>query len=91
LPYLPFVLDTDNASSASDFNLTVRRARYDFAQTLIELFDERFLSTYVAWADANHVKARIQAYGRETHPLHGSMKVHLPEGETWLWLDPTAV
>jgi hypothetical protein len=88
LPYLPFVLDTDNASSASDFNLTVRRARYDFAQTLIELFDERFLSTYVAWADANHVKARIQAYGRETHPLHGSMKVHLPEGETWLWLDP---
>jgi hypothetical protein len=87
LPYLPFVLDSDNALSASDFNLTVRRARYDFDKTLIELFDERFLSTYVEWAEANHVKARIQAYGREIHPLHGSMKAHLPEGETWLWVD----
>ncbi len=88
LPYLPFVLDADNAPAESDFNRTVRRVRYDFDKTLIELFDERFLSTYVAWAEANHVKARMQAYGRETHPLHGSMKVHLPEGETWLWLDP---
>ncbi len=87
LPFLPFVLDADNVRSASDFNLTVRRARYDFAKTLIELFDERFLSTYVGWAEANHVKARIQAYGREIHPLHGSMKAHLPEGETWLWVD----
>jgi alpha-L-rhamnosidase len=88
LPYLPFVLDEDNARSTSDFNLAIRRARYDFDKTLIELFDERFISTYVAWADANHVKARIQAYGREIHPLHGSMKAELPEGETWLWLDP---
>jgi len=78
LPYLPFVLDADNAPAESDFNRTVRRVRYDFDKTLIELFDERFLSTYVAWAEANHVKARMQAYGRETHPLHGSMKVHLP-------------
>ncbi len=88
VPYLPFVLDTDNARSTSDFILTVRRARYDFDKTLIELFDERFLSTYLSWAEANHVKARIQAYGREIHPLHGSMRAHLPEGETWLWLDP---
>jgi hypothetical protein len=87
LPYLPFVLDGDGAVPDSAFKLTIRRARYDFDRTLIELFDERFLSTYVAWAEANQVKARIQAYGRETHPLHGSMKAHLPEGETWLWVD----
>ncbi|MEO6005315.1 MAG: glycosyl hydrolase [Opitutus sp.] len=86
-PYLPFVLDTDAPISTTAFNQTVRRARYDFDRTLLELFDERFLSTYVAWAKANGLKARIQAYGRETHPLHGSMKVDLPEGETWLWLD----
>jgi alpha-L-rhamnosidase len=88
LPYLPFVLDADDGGAAANFELTVRRARYDFDKTLIELFDERFLSTYVAWAESNHVKARIQAYGRETHPLQGSMKVDLPEGETWLWVDP---
>lgn len=87
LPYLPFVLDAGPAASASDFTLAVQRARYDFDKTLIELFDERFLSTYLAWAKANQVKARIQAYGRETHPLHGSMKAQLPEGESWLWVD----
>jgi hypothetical protein len=87
LPYLPFVLDADQTASTTGFSLTVRRVRYDFVRTLIELFDERFLSTYVAWARTNHVKARIQAYGRETHPLHGSMKVDLPEGESWLWVD----
>ena len=27
----------------------------------------------------------MQAYGRETHPLEGSLLPDLPEGETWLW------
>jgi hypothetical protein len=88
LPYLPYVLETDDPAAKGGFNDTVRRARYDFSRTLVELFDERFLATYVAWAAANGVKARIQAYGRESHPLHGSMRAELPEGETWLWLDP---
>src|SRR5690606_30927676 len=87
LPYLPFILESDNAASDSGFTGTIRRARYDFDKTIVELFHERFLTTYVAWAEANHVKARIQAYGRELHPLQGSMSVPLPEGETWLWVD----
>lgn len=87
LPYLPFALDEDGALPAGEFRDTIRRARHDFCRTLIELFDERFLDTYRAWAAANGVKARIQAYGRETHPLHGSMQADLPEGETWLWVD----
>lgn len=87
-PYLPFILDAPSASP-STFNQVVLRARYDFCRTLVELFEERFIGTYVAWAGANGVKARIQAYGREAHPLHGSMAVSLPEGETWLWMDKT--
>ena len=83
--YLPFVLDDDVPDSNSAFFKTVRRVRYDFSRTMIELFEERFVATFVKFCEENGVLARVQAYGRETHPLHGGMQVHLPEGETWLW------
>ena len=88
-PYLPFVLDHDQPAMppGREFQDTVRRVRYDFVKTLINLFEERFMKTYVAWAEENGMQARIQGYGRETHPLHGAMVPHLPEGETWLWHD----
>jgi len=84
-PYLPFILDSEAGSEDNSIGDTVRRARYDFCKTLIELFHERFLQTYVAWCRDNGLRSRIQAYGRETHPLGGSMLVDLPEGESWLW------
>ncbi len=84
-PYLPFVLDMANASSETQLGDTARRARYDFNRTLVELFGERFLKTYAAWCRENGVLSRIQAYGRESHPLEGSLLVDLPEGESWLW------
>ncbi|MDX2024623.1 MAG: glycosyl hydrolase [Deltaproteobacteria bacterium] len=86
-PYLPFVLDADVPDADSAFFRTVRRARYDFARTLVELFETRFVGTFVRFCEEQGVLARVQAYGRETHPLHGGMQVHLPEGETWLWHD----
>jgi hypothetical protein len=84
-PYLPFVLDRDEPSDESPRADTVRRARYDFHRTVVELFQERFLATYVGWAHENGLLARMQAYGRETHVLEGSLQVDLPEGESWLW------
>lgn len=85
-PVLPFLLDAPApADERSGFHDTVRRARYDFCRTLTELFEERFIATYGQWARDQGVLARMQAYGREAHPLHGSMAVALPEGETWLW------
>ncbi len=84
-PYLPFILDMSNASSETGLGDTARRARYDFNRTLVELFGERFLQTYAAWCKENGVLSRIQAYGRESHPLEGSLLVDLPEGESWLW------
>jgi hypothetical protein len=84
-PYLPFVLDRDDPGDDTPRADTVRRARYDFNRTVVELFHERFLRTYVDWAHENGLLARIQAYGRETHVLEGSLQVDLPEGETWFW------
>jgi hypothetical protein len=84
-PYLPFVLDRDDPGDETPRADTVRRARYDFHRTVVELFHERFLATYVGWAHENGLLARMQAYGRETHVLEGSLQVDLPEGESWLW------
>jgi hypothetical protein len=84
-PYLPFILDSQTDYGETEFADVVRRTRFDFCKTLVELFHERFLKTYVEWCRSNGVKSRIQAYGRETHPLNGSMLVDLPEGESWLW------
>ncbi len=85
VPYLPFVLDRDDPADDSPRADSVRRARYDFHRTVVELFHERFLQTYVGWAHENGLLARMQAYGRETHVLEGGMLVDLPEGESWLW------
>ena len=89
-PYLPFALDADPGGDSA-FADTVRRVRYDYHRTLVELFHERFLRTYIEWCKANGVQGRIQAYGRETHVLEGSMQVDLPEGESWLWGDADKV
>jgi hypothetical protein len=87
LPYLPYVLMPDDPALDSPFQHTVRQARFDFNRTLVELFQERFLGTFAEFCREQGVLSRVQAYGRETHPLHGSMLVDLPEGETWLWHD----
>jgi hypothetical protein len=86
-PYLPFVLDVGGEGEGTDLADTVRRARYDFHRTVVELFQERFLSTYAEWCRDNGVLSRVQAYGRETHPIDGGLLVDIPEGESWLWGD----
>ena len=87
-PYLPFVLEPDDPAAEGPRWEVIRRVRYDYLSTLLELFEERFIGTYQQWARDNGLLARFQAYGRESHPLHGSMQIDLPEGETWLWPDP---
>jgi len=35
----------------------------------------------------NGVLSRVQAYGRETHPIDGGLLIDIPEGESWFWGD----
>ena len=84
-PYLPFVLDVGGEGEGTAHADTVRRARYDFHRTVVELFQERFLSTYAEWCRDNGVLSRAQAYGRETHPIDGGLLIDIPEGESWFW------
>jgi len=85
--YLPLLLDLTDDDLPPPLAETVQRARYDFSQLLVDTFETAFLRTFDDWAREHGIQARSQAYGRETHPLHGSMSIALPEGESWLWND----
>ena len=85
--YLPFILDKDDPNDNSDLADAIRRARYDFSKTLVELFSERFLEPFHQWCHDNGTQSRYQAYG---HPwlmgmLDGYMVPDIPEGDTWLF------
>lgn len=97
-PYLPFILfkinekSTYNGGQIIESSTTlspqtqdeINRVRYDFETTRLELFQERFVQTFVDWCKKNNVKSRVQAYGREYYTLESSMLLDIPECETWL-------
>jgi hypothetical protein len=99
-PYLPFVLtkvghmgepvveDYGTKFSGGTEEL-INRVRLDFYKTRIELFKERFVDTFNEWCHRNHVLSRMQAYGRDMHPLETSMDIDIPEGESWMGRGPT--
>lgn len=59
--------------------------RYDWARTLSELVDERYLMPITAWAKANRTRFRAQVYGFPPPTLSSNALVDLPEGEGADW------
>lgn len=59
--------------------------RYDWARTLSELVDERYLAPIDAWARANGTRFRAQVYGFPPPTLSSNALVALPEGEGADW------
>lgn len=59
--------------------------RFDWARTLSELVDERYLSPITAWAHAHGTRFRAQVYGFPPPTLSSNALVDLPEGEGADW------
>ncbi len=59
--------------------------RHDWAQTLSELTDERYLTTVNNWAKAHGTKFRSQTYGLPPVTMSSNRLVALPEGEGPTW------
>ncbi len=76
-PLLP-ALATDIGPKTSDI-------RHDWAQTLTELLNERFLVPMRDWAKRNNTKFRIQGYGIPPMTISGNAYADLPEGEGPHW------
>ena len=75
-PHLP-ALFVDAPDSA--------QIRFDWATTLSELVDERYLGPIDAWARANGTRFRAQVYGFPPPTLSSNALVALPEGEGADW------
>lgn len=76
LDHLPALFQT-GADSAG--------VRYDWARTLSELVDERYLAPITGWAQAHHTRFRAQVYGFPPPTLSSNALVTLPEGEGADW------
>jgi hypothetical protein len=95
-PYLPFILykvgHMGHAIEGAEITLLtgeakdeVDRVRHDFFVTCMDMMRDRFLIPYTAWCNRHGFKSRVQAYGREFHPLEASLHLDIPECETWEW------
>lgn len=59
--------------------------RHDWAMTLSELVDERYLAVVNNWADSHHTRFRAQVYGSPPVTLSSNKFVSLAEGEWARW------
>lgn len=85
-PYLPLMLpEIEIDPGLID---QIQRARFDYSQTLAELFKERFIEIFYQWCRDNQVLSRYQAYGFPwlyTDLVEGNMITDIPEGDQWLY------
>lgn len=84
-PWIHYMVENGPLPGEGEKTDRMRRLRYDFNLTLAELFEERFLDTLRSWAREHGLRARVQAYGRETRSVDSALRVELPEGESWIW------
>lgn len=86
-PYLPLLLNK-NVQVADQMKDELQRARFDYSQTLSELFTENFIIPFHNWCHENGTLSRFQAYGHPwlyTDLLDGNMIPDIPEGDQWLF------
>ena len=77
IPHLPAL--------AGDATPETADVRYDWARTLAELANERYLTTINDWAHQHHTQFRSQSYGTPGVTLSSNARVDLPEGEGSQW------
>ncbi len=85
--YHPYEGYTEKLNYQEGFNEDIRRVRYDFNKTLVELFLERFTTTFHNWANEHGMQSRYQAYGMPwlMGMLDGYRIVDIPESNNWLY------
>ncbi len=82
VPHLPELV--------SDMGPKTAAVRYDWARTLTELLNERFITPLHEWAQGHHTLLRMQAYGMPPALLSSYSLVDLPEGEGAQWRELSA-
>ncbi|CDM64188.1 glycosyl hydrolase [Pyrinomonas methylaliphatogenes] len=76
-PYLPALV--------ADIGPQTAAIRHDWAKTLTELLNERFLAPLESWAARHATRVRAQVYGVPAAVLSSNARIDLPEGEGHQW------
>ncbi len=90
-PYLPFVIQPHNQpnryETSADMAETIKRVQYDFYNTIISVFLERFTLQFQEFCTENGVLCRYQAYGTPYYMglFQGNMIPDIPESNNWIY------
>lgn len=90
-PYLPFVIRPAGVSNlyeaSGEMADILKRVQFDFYNTLINVFLERFTQVFQEFCAENGVLCRYQAYGTPYYMglFQGNMIPDIPESNSWVY------
>jgi hypothetical protein len=89
-PWLPFVIQPDGKNryeTSTELAETIRRVQYDYYNTIINVFLERFTKEFQKFCTENAVLCRYQAYGTPFYMglFGGNMIPDIPESNNWIY------
>ncbi len=90
-PWLPFVIQPagqeNRYETTRELAETVRRVQYDYYNTIIKVFLERFTTEFQNFCTENNVLCRYQAYGIPYYMglFQGNMIPDIPESNNWIY------
>lgn len=89
-PWLPFVIQPDGNNkfdTSAELAETIRRVQYDYYNTIVKVFLERFTQEFQKFCTENGVLCRYQAYGTPFYMglFEGNMIPDIPESNNWIY------
>ncbi len=90
-PWLPFIIqpfsEPNKYKTSPELSNKINRVQYDFYNTVISVFLERFTAEFQRFCTENEVLCRYQAYG---HPFYmglfqGNIIPDIPESNNWIY------
>lgn len=89
--WLPFVIQParqeNKFETSGEMAETIRRVQYDYYNTIIKVFLERFTTEFQKFCTENGVLCRYQAYGTPFYMglFQGNMIPDIPESNNWIY------
>lgn len=90
-PWLSFVIQPSNQpnkyETSTEMAESIKRVQYDYYNTIISVFLERFTSEFQDFCTENGVLCRYQAYGIPYYMglFQGNMIPDIPESNNWIY------
>lgn len=90
-PWLPLIIqppgNLNKYETSEDLADKIKRVQYDYYKTIIDVFLERFTTTFKDYCEENGLLCRYQAYGLPFYMglFQGNMIPDIPESNNWIY------